>query len=238
MIAAAIIAALLLAGCTTAPLAVLAAAAPAPAAASQRRNASRLRSAVNELQRDINRLLAPTSERATWGVLVKSLATNDTLYALNPRKLFVPASNMKLATLAAAAERLGWAYSYETRLIAHGTLLPSGFLDGDLLVVGSGDPSIDDWDGAATRLFQSWAEQLKASGVTTIGGRIIGDDNAFDEETLGMGWAWDDLGRSFATGVGALAVQREHRPPDDRARDRWSDNRHSSASPLPVHRSR
>ena len=203
MIAAAILAALLVAGCTTAPQAVLAATAHAPVAASQRRNASPYRNTLNELQRDINRLLGPTSERVTWGVLVKSLATNDTLYALNPRKLFVPASNMKLATLAAAAERLGWDYSYETRLIGQGTLHP-GFLDGDLLVVGSGDPSIDDWDGAATRLFQSWAEQLKASGVTTIGGRIIGDDNAFDDETLCMGWAWDDLGKSFATGVGAL----------------------------------
>ena len=204
MIAAAILAALLVAGCTTAHQAVLAAAASAPVAASQRRNASPHRNSVNDLQRDISRLLAPTSERATWGVVVKSLATNDTLYALNSRKLFLPASNMKLATLAAAADRLGWAYSYETRLIGLGTLQPSGFLDGDLLVVGSGDPSIDDWDGAATRLFQSWAEQLKASGVTSIGGRIIGDDNAFDEETLGVGWAWDDLSNSFATGVGAL----------------------------------
>lgn len=197
MIAAAIVAALLVAGCTTAPQAVLAAAAQVPAGARQRRNV------VNELQQDINRLLAPTSERATWGVLVKSLATNDTLFSLNPRKLFLPASNIKLATLAAAAERLGWGYSYETRIFGLGTLRP-GFLDGDLLVVGSGDPSIDDWDGAATRLFQSWAEQLKASGIETIGGRIIGDDNTFDDETLGMGWAWDDLGRSFATGVGAL----------------------------------
>jgi D-alanyl-D-alanine carboxypeptidase/D-alanyl-D-alanine-endopeptidase (penicillin-binding protein 4) len=194
MIAAAILAALLVAGCTTAPQAVLAATAHAPVAASQRRNASPYRNTLNELQRDINRLLGPTSERATWGVLVKSLATNDTLYALNPRKLFVPASNMKLATLAAAAERLGWDYSYETRLIGQGTLHP-GFLDGDLLVVGSGDPSIDDWDGAATRLFQSWAEQLK-SGITTIGGRIIGDDNTFDEETLGIGWAWTTAGAS------------------------------------------
>ena len=203
MIAAAIVAALLVAGCTTAPQAVLAAAAPAPAAARQRRNTTQGRNSVDELQRDINRLLAPTSERATWGVLVKSLATNDTLYALNPRKLFLPASNIKLATLAAAADQLGWDYAYETRVFGLGTLR-LGFLDGDLLVVGSGDPSIDDWDGAATRLFQGWAEQLKANGVDTIGGRIIGDDNTFDDEMLGVGWAWDDLSRSFATGVGAL----------------------------------
>ena len=107
MIAAAILAALLVAGCTTAHQAGLAAAASAPVAAGQRRNASPPRNSVNELQRDISRLLAPTSERATWGVVVKSLARNDTLYALNSRKLFLPASNMKLATLAVAADRLG-----------------------------------------------------------------------------------------------------------------------------------
>src|SRR5262245_6793356 len=126
MIAAAIVVALLLAGCTTAPVAVLAAAASLPVQASQphspsqRPTSSRPRNPnqsrnTYELQRNINRILAPTSERATWGVLVKSLTTNDTLYALNPRKLLLPASNMKLVTLAAAAERLGWTFSYETR---------------------------------------------------------------------------------------------------------------------------
>src|SRR5439155_2754733 len=38
----------------------------------------------------------------------------------------------------------------------------------------------------------------------SIEGRIIGDDNAFDDEGLGTGWAWDDLAASFATSVGAL----------------------------------
>ena len=53
-------------------------------------------------------------------------------------------------------------------------------------------------------MFQSWAEQLKQAGVRAIGGRIIGDDNAFDDNGLGTGWAWDDLADSYATGVGAL----------------------------------
>jgi len=190
MIAAAIVAALLVAGCSRAPQPVVAATGPA-------------RSAVNRLQRDINSLIAATADRTTWGVLVRSLATDATLYALNPRKLLRPASNVKIATLAAAADQLGWDHSYDTRLFGVGTLHP-GYLEGDLIVVGSGDPTIDDWDGAATRLFQSWAEQLKAKGISVIGGRIVGDDNAFEDETLGAGWAWDDLSGSFAAGVGAL----------------------------------
>jgi D-alanyl-D-alanine carboxypeptidase/D-alanyl-D-alanine-endopeptidase (penicillin-binding protein 4) len=122
---------------------------------------------------------------------------------LNPRKLLLPASVMKVVTLAAAAERLGWSYSYETQVIAHGAV-EFGFLDGDLMVVGSGDPSLDDWDGAASRGFRIWADQLKAVGVRAVGGRIIGDDNAFDDAGLGAGWAWDDLAASYATSVGAL----------------------------------
>jgi D-alanyl-D-alanine carboxypeptidase/D-alanyl-D-alanine-endopeptidase (penicillin-binding protein 4) len=33
---------------------------------------------------------------------------------------------------------------------------------------------------------------------------VIGDDNRLQDVLLGSGWAWDDLDRSFATGVGAL----------------------------------
>ena len=41
-------------------------------------------------------------------------------------------------------------------------------------------------------------------GVRTIAGRIVGDDNAFDDEALGFGWSWDDLPDDYAAGVSAL----------------------------------
>ena len=160
--------------------------------------------AAPQLRRDIDTLLAASAlQQGTWSVLVKSLAHDDTLYSVNAGKLLLPSSTMKVLTLAAAAERLGWDYTYETRLVGGGRI-DGGVLDGPLAVVGTGDPSIDNWDGAAARLFQGWAEQLKAAGIRTITGDIIGDDNSFDDEPLGAGWMWDDLDRSFATGVGAL----------------------------------
>jgi D-alanyl-D-alanine carboxypeptidase/D-alanyl-D-alanine-endopeptidase (penicillin-binding protein 4) len=149
--------------------------------------------------------LLDTSElaRTTWGVEIRSLATGERVYSLNADKLLLPGSNMKIVTLAVAAARLGWDYSYRTSLLAAGPIA-DGVLDGDLVVVGHGDPTIDDWDGAASALFASWAENLKARGIRTIRGRIVGDDNAFEDDALGPGWAWDDLDRSFAAGVGAL----------------------------------
>ena len=54
------------------------------------------------------------------------------------------------------------------------------------------------------RVFDGWAERLKAQGVRTILGRIIGDDNTFDDQELGFGWSWDDLLDDYAAGVSAL----------------------------------
>jgi D-alanyl-D-alanine carboxypeptidase/D-alanyl-D-alanine-endopeptidase (penicillin-binding protein 4) len=161
-------------------------------------------SAVGQLQRSLDSILDnPALAHGTWGVLVQSLKTGDTLFSRNPQKLLLPASNMKLVTLAAAAARLGWAYTYPTQLLARGSIA-GGVLTGDLVAVGSGDPSIGNLDGSADRLFGEWADRLKQLGVRSIDGRIVGDDDAFDDEELGFGWSWDDLAEDYAAGVGAL----------------------------------
>jgi len=156
------------------------------------------------LQHEIDAVLAsPALERGFWGVLVKSVDRDEVLYSQNATKLMMPASTMKVVTLAAAAEKLGWDYTYTTRVFTTGKI-SEGILHGDLIVVGSGDPSIDDWDGAATQLFADWATQLKAAGIRSIRGRIIGDDNLFDDDGFGFGWSWDDMARSFSASVSAL----------------------------------
>ena len=160
--------------------------------------------ALDQLQHDIDAILgSPLLERGFWGVVVKPADRDEIWYSRNGAKLMMPASSLKVVTLAAAAEKLGWEYHYETKVYPVG-VVRGGVLHGDLVVVGSGDPSLDDWDGNATRLFAEWAAQLKAAGITAIDGRIVGDDNAFDDETIGLGWAWDDLPAGFAAGVSAL----------------------------------
>ncbi len=146
---------------------------------------------------------APAFNRMQWAVLVQSLTTGETLYSANPSKLMMPASNMKIVTLAAAAERLGWDFTYETRLVTSAPVV-RGVLDGDLIVVGSGDPTIGSRGGNATRVFEAWADELRADGITGIKGRIVADARAFDREILGAGWAWDYLAAYYAAGVSAL----------------------------------
>ena len=160
--------------------------------------------ALSVLSHGIDAIVAdPALAHGYWGVVVRSLKNDETLYSLNARKLMLPASNMKIVTLAAAAERLGWNHTYDTWVFGTGPIA-AGVLGGDLLVVGSGDPGIGTIDDMSDRLFADWADRLKSAGIRTIAGRVIGDDNAFDDDDLGFGWSWDDLQDDYAAGISAL----------------------------------
>jgi D-alanyl-D-alanine carboxypeptidase/D-alanyl-D-alanine-endopeptidase (penicillin-binding protein 4) len=160
--------------------------------------------ALATLHHDIDAVLAqPLLSRGYWGVLVKSLKTDETLYAVNAGKLMMPASNMKIVTLAAAAEKLGWDYRYVTTVAAAGAIA-DGVLRGDLVVTGSGDPSLIAADGMADRVFADWASRLKERGIRVVSGRVVGDDNSVEEPAPGLGWMWDDLPTEDSTSVGAL----------------------------------
>ncbi len=133
------------------------------------------------------------------------MATGEHLYSLNAGRWMMPASNMKIVTLAAAAETLGWDYRFRTTLEALGSIT-NGVLHGDLIVRGNGDPTIGSRNDRAEGVFQEWIAALGAAGVSAIEGRIVGDDQSFDEEGLGAGWAWDYLQYRYAAPVGALEI--------------------------------
>lgn len=142
-------------------------------------------------------------EHGLWGVAIKSLDTGKVIYALNARKLMMPASNMKIVTLAAAAEILGWDYRFKTTLETDAEI-EEGALKGNLIVRGSGDPTINSRDNRARVLFDEWAAALKAAGITRIEGNLIADATAFDSRGLGQGWSWDYLEAGYAAPSGAL----------------------------------
>lgn len=156
------------------------------------------RSAPATLRAEIDNLLdAPSQQRTTWAALIQSLQNGETLYARNAARLMMPASNMKIVTAAAAAEKLGWDHRFSTKIVAAAPLR-DGVLNGDLIVIGAGDPTI------TPATLNAWAEQLWNLGLRKIEGSIIGDDNAFDDEGLGAGWAWDYLADAYAAPTGAL----------------------------------
>lgn len=163
-------------------------------------------SPLTALRLDLSAIFsAPEFDRATWGVSMRSIDRDEVLFDLNATKLMMPASNMKILTLAAVAERLGWDYTFETTVMTAAPV-EDGILKGDLIVVGSGDPTIGDRaaDAENGHLFDEWADELSGLGIRRIDGRLIGDDSAFDDERVAAGWLWDDLAFSYAAPIGAL----------------------------------
>jgi D-alanyl-D-alanine carboxypeptidase/D-alanyl-D-alanine-endopeptidase (penicillin-binding protein 4) len=159
---------------------------------------------VRALQRDLATILdVPTLRRGLAAVVVRSTASDATLFRYHDDTLVLPASNMKLVTLAAAAERLGWDYTFTTTIRAS-VPMTGGVVDGDLVVTGTGDPSIGGREQPASSVMDAWADRLWQIGLRHVTGRLVGDDRSFPGEPLGPGWAWDDLAWGYAAPVGAL----------------------------------
>ena len=174
-------------------------------AASPRSQVASLK-AVRQLRDDLSRVFgAKVMARGVWGVEVRSLQSGERLFELNAAKLMMPASNMKVVTLAVTAETLGWDYRFTTSLETSATV-QDGVLRGDLFVRGNGDPTINRRDTRAAAVLDQWAESLRAAGIHEIAGRMVGDDQAFDDEGIGDGWSWDYLQFGYAAPVGALQI--------------------------------
>lgn len=173
----------------------------APAAPGTGRTDS---AAVRQLQEDLSTIFnAPAMARGVWGVDIRFVDNGVTIFQHNAERLMMPASNMKILTLAAAAQALGWDYRFTTTLESAAPV-ENGVLRGDLVIRGNGDPTISTRADRARAVFDEWAQALRAGGITAVEGRVIGDDQAFDDEGLGPGWAWDYLEAGYACPTGAL----------------------------------
>jgi D-alanyl-D-alanine carboxypeptidase/D-alanyl-D-alanine-endopeptidase (penicillin-binding protein 4) len=146
----------------------------------------------------------PKFRSAEFGVLIVNPATGDTIYSRNAGKLFIPASNMKIVTSAVALKELGPDFRYKTTFAARGTVRDS-VLNGDLIVIGRGDPSISDTlRGSAMNVMLGFADSLAAHGIHHITGALVSGGNAFPDSIYGESWGWDDLGEYYGAGTDEL----------------------------------
>jgi D-alanyl-D-alanine carboxypeptidase/D-alanyl-D-alanine-endopeptidase (penicillin-binding protein 4) len=170
----------------------------------------------------------PDLARGFWGIEVVSLSsgktmdkssdktTGPTLYSLNADKLFTPASNTKLFVTAAALALIGPDYKFRTTVETTGTLDRYGRLNGDLVLVGHGDPNLSGrelpYDLKTQRnddpiqALEALADTLVQKGVKFIDGDIIADDSYFAFERYGEGWSQDDLVGEDGAPVSALTI--------------------------------
>ena len=148
----------------------------------------------------------PRFQPSHFGIYIMEPTTETVLYSRNAHDLFMPASNMKLITTAAALSILGKDYRFKTEFYRDGKI-ENGVLKGNLYIKGSGDPGISGryYDGDIDYIFNSWADTLRACGINKIDGDIIGDDSYFSDPDLGYGWEHNDLSYYYAAKTGALS---------------------------------
>lgn len=161
-------------------------------------------------------LASPDLERGFWGIEVASLETGKSLYSQNSYKLFTPASNTKLFTTAAAIALIGPNYTCRTTVETNGTLDKYGRLNGDLLLVGRGDPNLSGRElpyllrtqrnDHPIQVLEQLADALAQKGVKYIDGDIVADDSYFAFERYGEGWSQDDLVLADGAPVSALTI--------------------------------
>jgi len=138
---------------------------------------------------------------ATWGALVVSLTRGDTLLSYRADRRFVPASNAKLFTTAAALHYLGSDFQFLTVLFAGGPLRDST-LDGDLVLYGTGDPTF----GLDTAALAPFADSVVRLGIRRVRGDLVGNASFLGAELAGPGWSPENLDQWFAAPPSALGA--------------------------------
>jgi serine-type D-Ala-D-Ala carboxypeptidase/endopeptidase (penicillin-binding protein 4) len=97
--------------------------------------------------------------------------------AVNPEFRLRPASNQKLLTAIAALEVLGPATTLPTRVAASGTI-SGGVLDGDLYLIGGGDPTLA---ASGPHSLEALAAAVRAAGITRVDGAVVADESRYDD---------------------------------------------------------
>lgn len=144
---------------------------------------------------------------ALTSLCVLDAQSGKIIFAKNENIGLATASTLKVITSATAFSVLGKDFKYQTTL-AYSGKITDGVLQGDLIIIGSGDPTLASWRYEQTKenvVLNSWVNAIKAAGIKKIEGSVIGDDSLFGTQSMPEGWIWQDMGNYYGAGTSALA---------------------------------
>ncbi len=149
----------------------------------------------------------PEFAHAIWGMEFYDLGSKRTAFALNQARLFVPGSTTKLLTTGTALAVLGPDHRFRTRVYRTGPVR-NGVVEGDLVLVASGDPNLSRWQHPAGSYafidqdhsyggqplpsdphaaLRDLAQQVASRGIRAVTGQVIVDASLFREGTRELG---------------------------------------------------
>jgi len=141
--------------------------------------------------------------------LAVDINTGETIAEYNPDMSVMPASNTKLFSTAAALDLYGPDYTYTTDLMYTGSIDSSGVLNGNLIIKGSGDPTLGSRffpDQPNYNYIDAFIKAVKAAGIRHVTGNIIGDGTCYAKEMTPPTWSWEDIGNYFGAVPNGLTV--------------------------------
>jgi D-alanyl-D-alanine carboxypeptidase/D-alanyl-D-alanine-endopeptidase (penicillin-binding protein 4) len=151
-----------------------------------------------DLPKKIDRLINfPELNKAHWGILIKTLEKQTTLYEHQENQFFIPASSVKLLTTAAALVKLGENYQIKTPIYYQGNNAKLR----RLYLIGKGDPSL------TIDQLKIVANTLKSQGINQIETLILGD-NILPQNYLKPTWEWEDIHFYYAPAINQLILNQ------------------------------
>ncbi len=158
------------------------------------------------LQKTVEAIVADEAlEGAVVGICART-GDGRTLVDIGAERMMVPASNVKLISTGAAMHVLGSGYRFETK-IGYSGRIEDGVLNGDLYIIGGGDPTVASKDSiavAAEKTFAEWKRIVSKAGITRIEGHVVGDGRFFDGMAEHPTWLWNDIGTYYGAGATGL----------------------------------
>lgn len=163
--------------------------------------------AQNKVQEAADRLNGAEFASCGFGVAVM-YDNGERIAGINMERKMNPASNMKAITTGAALTALGPDYVWETMLAYSGDISRNGTLNGDLYIIGGGDPMLGSTHPDAFPLrdyyYSGWAQLMEEAGIKAIKGDIIGDGSWLQGMREDPSWCYDDLGTYYGTCASGL----------------------------------
>jgi len=169
-------------------------------------NASTLLDRITQITKN------PMFKHSTLGLEVYDQTEHKTLVAINEQKLFTSGSTTKVVTEGAALALLGENYRFHTRVCYTGNITPDGTLEGDLVLVASGDPNLsgrikpdetldytsfdhayagslrgESVAGDPLGVFKGLASAIVAKGIWRITGNVLVDASLFPSNQVEPG---------------------------------------------------
>ncbi len=146
----------------------------------------------------------PGLEGTRFGLVVLTLE-GHTLVSIRPDERFLPASNTKLFTVAAAFRRLGDMTQADPSQGTSLELVPNAEGPPTLVLVGRGDPVLIDGPDCVRDCLSDLADIVASAGIREIAG-IVADETHFPHELWPPGWSHEDLTTRSGAPVSALTV--------------------------------